>query len=101
MANTPRLDPNEYWNYGELFPNPEPFNPTISKTYETRFGFQSHHVAIALDTGAIEMDTVYSDDGAYEIGGVEIRNWDYGAYGDVDMDRLHALVAQHLPGMDG
>ncbi len=85
MANTPRLDPNEYWNYGELFPNPEPFNPTISKTYEPGSVFKAITVAIALDTGAIEMDTIYSDDGAYEIGGVEIRNWDYGAYGDVDM----------------
>ena len=24
MASTPRLDPNEYWKYGEVFPNPTP-----------------------------------------------------------------------------
>ena len=32
MATTPRLDPNEYWNYSELFPNPTPYNAAISST---------------------------------------------------------------------
>lgn len=85
MANTPRLDPNKYWDYAELFPNPEPFNPTISKTYEPGSVFKAITVAIALDSGSVDMNTVWNDPGTYDIGGVTIRNWDYGAYGEVDI----------------
>ena len=85
MANTPRLDLNEYWNYGELFPSPEPFNPTISKPYEPGSVFKTITVAIALDSGAIAYDQIYDDPGTYTIGGHTIRNWDYGAYGEVSI----------------
>lgn len=85
MANQPRLDLNEYWNYGELFPNPEPFNPTISKTYEPGSVFKAITVAIAIDSGAVAYDQVYDDPGTYTIGGHTIRNWDYGAYGEVSI----------------
>ena len=74
MANTPRLDPNEYWNYAELFPNPEPFNPTIRKTYEPGSVFKASAVAIALDSGAVDLHTVYSDEGSFGLGGVAFRN---------------------------
>lgn len=85
MADTPRLNPNEYWNYAELFPNPEPFNPTISKTYEPGSVFKAITVAIALDAGVIDLDTLYEDTGEYEIGGITIKNWDLSAYGEVNI----------------
>ena len=48
MATTPRLDPNEYWNYNEVFPNPTPFNRAVSKSYEPGSVFKVITMASAL-----------------------------------------------------
>ncbi len=85
MATTPRLDPNKYWEYSDLFPNPAPYNAAISKTYEPGSVFKVLTVAAALDSGLVDPDTHFQDTGAFNIGGSTIYNWNMGAWGDVDM----------------
>ena len=85
MATTPRLDPNEYWNYSEVFPNPTPFNRAVSKSYEPGSVFKVITMASALDAGAVTPDTHFYDPGYIEVGGYYINNWDGAAWGDQDM----------------
>ena len=85
MATTPRLDPNEYWNYGELFPNPMPYNSAISQTYEPGSVFKVLTMAAALDSGTVDVDSRFNDTGSYSIGGHTVYNWNHGAWGDVSM----------------
>lgn len=85
MATTPRLDPNEYWNYGEVFPNPTPFNRAISKSYEPGSVFKVITLAAALDAGAVTPETTFYDPGYIEVGGYYINNWDGSAWGTQDM----------------
>ena len=51
MATTPRLDPNQYWNYADVFPGTTPFNRAISQTYESGSVFKVITMASALDAG--------------------------------------------------
>jgi len=85
MATTPRLDPNEYWDYSELFPNPMPYNSAISQTYEPGSVFKVLTMAAALDSGTVDVDTRFNDTGAYHIGGHTVYNWNHGGWGDVSM----------------
>ncbi len=85
MATSPRLDPNNYWDYAELFPNPTPFNSAISQTYEPGSVFKVITMASALDSGLVDPDTRFNDVGHFNIGGATIYNWNMGAWGDVDM----------------
>ena len=85
MATTPRLDPNEYWNYSDLFPNPTPFNQAVSETYEPGSVFKVLTMAAALDAGAVTPETVFTDTGQIMVGGAYIYNWNSGAWGDVNM----------------
>jgi len=85
MATTPRLDPNEYWNYDEIFPRPTPFNRAISKSYEPGSVFKVLTMASALDEGAVTPETHFYDPGYIEAGGYYITNWDGNAWGDQDM----------------
>lgn len=85
MATTPRLDPNEYWEYGDLFPNPMPYNSAISQTYESGSVFKVLTMAAGLDAGVVTRDTMFNDTGSYTIGGINITNWNYGAWGQVNM----------------
>lgn len=85
MATTPRLDPNQYWNYASVFPGTTPFNRAISQTYESGSVFKVITMASALDAGAVTPQTTFMDTGGYDIGGYTISNWDYGAWGLQDM----------------
>ncbi|HSN94985.1 MAG TPA: penicillin-binding protein 2, partial [Anaerolineaceae bacterium] len=85
MATTPRLDPNQYWNYASVFPGTTPFNRAISQTYESGSVFKVITMASALDAGAVTPETTFVDTGGYDIGGYTINNWDYGAWGLQDM----------------
>jgi len=42
-------------------------------------------MAAALDSGAVTPDTVFTDTGMFQIGGIYIYNWNYGAWGPQDM----------------
>ena len=85
MATTPRLNPNEYWTYGEIFPNPTPYNRSVGSTYEPGSVFKVITMAAALDKGTVTPDTPFIDTGVIEIGGAYIYNWDSGAWGPQDM----------------
>lgn len=85
MATAPRLDPNEYWDYDELFPNPNPYNSAISQTYEPGSVFKVLTMAAALDSGSVEVDTMFNDTGSITIGGATIYNWNRGGWGMVNM----------------
>jgi cell division protein FtsI/penicillin-binding protein 2 len=85
MASTPRLDPNEYWNYQEIFPAPTPYNRAIGQTYEPGSVFKILTMAAGLDSGAVEPTTSFLDTGTIVVGGVSIHNWDRGAWGPQDM----------------
>lgn len=81
MATTPRLDPNQYWTYGDIFPGATPFNRAVSQTYETGSVFKVLTLAAALDAGAIEYDSVFNDTGEITVGGITVNNWNDGAWG--------------------
>ncbi len=85
MATNPRLDPNEYWNYSDLFPNPEPFNSAISSTYEPGSVFKVITMAAGLDSGVVTPESTFNDTGSLYVGGATIYNWNMGGWGEVDM----------------
>ena len=85
MANSPRMDPNNYWTYSEVFPNPTPFNTAVSETYEPGSVFKVVSLAAGLDSDAFEPETRFNDTGSIYVGGYYINNWNGGAWGDVDM----------------
>ncbi len=85
IAATPRLNPNEYWNYGDVYTGTTPYNRAISQDYEPGSVFKVLTMASALDSGAVTPDTKFTDTGSIQIGGVTIYNWDWGAWGEQDM----------------
>jgi len=85
LATTPRFDPNEFQNYGEVFPPGTQYNPTISETFEPGSTYKIFTMATGLDSGAVKPETSFLDTGAFEIGGTTIYNWNYGAWGPQDM----------------
>lgn len=86
MATTPRLNPNEYWRFGEVFPGETPFNRAISQAYEPGSIFKILTVASALDNGNIQPSSKFLDTGTFEYGGIYITNWNRGAWGPVDIE---------------
>lgn len=85
IATTPRLNPNEYWNYADVFTDNTPYNRAISQDYEPGSVFKVLTMATALDSGAVTPETQFVDTGSIQIGGITIHNWDWGAWGPQDM----------------
>jgi cell division protein FtsI/penicillin-binding protein 2 len=85
IASTPRLNPNEYWNYANVFTGNTPYNRAVSQDYEPGSVFKVLTMAAALDAGAVTPDTQFVDTGSIQIGGITIHNWDWGAWGPQDM----------------
>lgn len=85
MATTPRLNPNEYWNYEKEFPKPTPYNRAVGQTYEPGSVFKVLTMAAALDSGAVTPSTPFLDTGSIDIGGITIYNWDREAWGPQNM----------------
>ncbi len=104
MATTPNLNLNEYWKYGEIFPDPTPYNRAVGQTYEPGSVYKVLTMAAAIDAGAVTPDTPFLDTGEVEIGGYTIYNWDRNAWGPQTMTTCmqHSLnvcltwVAQQL-----
>jgi cell division protein FtsI/penicillin-binding protein 2 len=86
IASTPRLNPNQYWNYESVFHDTTPYNRAVSQDYEPGSVFKVLTMAAALDAGAVTPDTEFVDTGSIEIGGITIHNWDWGAWGPQDME---------------
>ncbi len=85
MANTPRLDPNEYWKISKVFSNAAFYNRAVSTTYEPGSIFKVLTMAAALDAGKVVPETPFLDTGEFEIGGAIVRNWDGNAWGEQNM----------------
>jgi len=84
MASSPRMDLNEYWKVGDFFRNDQPFNLGVH-SYEPGSVFKVLTMAAALDSDTVEPSTVFLDTGVINVGGITIRNWDWGAWGQQDM----------------
>jgi cell division protein FtsI/penicillin-binding protein 2 len=85
MAVTPRMDPNEYWKYGEVFPGIMAYNRAIGTTYEPGSVFKVLTMAGGLDASVVTPDTSFLDTGVIMVGGVPIRNWDRIGHGPQTM----------------
>jgi cell division protein FtsI/penicillin-binding protein 2 len=85
LATMPRMDLNEFWRYGDIYPKDTPFNRAVSQAYEPGSVYKILTMASALDAGAVTPETVFVDTGQIEIGGTLIYNWNMGAWGPQDM----------------
>ena len=85
MASTPRMDLNEFWEYGSVYPGSTPFNRAVSQAYEPGSVFKVLTMSAAIDSGAVKPNTSFLDTGVFQIGGIYIQNWNLGAWGPQDM----------------
>jgi cell division protein FtsI/penicillin-binding protein 2 len=85
LASTPRMDLNQFWNYGSIYHNASEYNRAISMPYEPGSVLKVLTMAAALDSGTVASSTSYLDTGSILIGGATIRNWDQQAWGYQDM----------------
>ncbi|NUN64799.1 penicillin-binding protein 2 [Pseudanabaena biceps] len=87
FVTEPTYDPNNYYNSDvKLFKN-----WAVSDLYEPGSTFKPINVAIALETGAIQPDTVLNDEGSLIIGGWPVANFDYdqvGAVGPLSISQI-------------
>ncbi|MCY4639737.1 MAG: penicillin-binding protein 2 [Chloroflexi bacterium] len=58
-------------------------NRPVTDLYEPGSVLKTLTTAAALDLGRITPQSTYVDEGAVEVGGYTIRNWDFQAYGEV------------------
>lgn len=81
MASYPDYDPGRYM--AVLDQNPPPFeNPAVNLQYEPGSVFKVLTVAAALDSGLVEPETTYYDQGWIEVGGQVIQNASRQPYGE-------------------
>jgi len=85
MAVTPRMDLNQFWNYGTIYNNASEFNRAISMPYEPGSVIKILTMAAALDSGAVTPATTYLDTGSILVGGATIQNWNQKPWGMQDM----------------
>ncbi len=85
MATTPRMDLNQFWNYGVIYVNASEFNRAVSMPYEPGSVLKILTMAAALDSGTVSPGTLYLDTGAILVGGATIQNWDRQAWGPQNM----------------
>ena len=79
LVTEPTYDPNRYYESDvKLFKN-----WAVSDLYEPGSTFKPLNVAIALEAGAIQPDTVFNDEGILTIGGWPVANFDYDQVGPV------------------
>ena len=81
MATTPRMDLNNFENYGSIYNNASEYNRAIGMPYEPGSVMKIFTMAAALDTGLVNPNTTYLDTGEIQVGGVTIKNWDEKAWG--------------------
>ena len=85
MASTPRMDLNQFWEYGTVFDNASDYNRAISMPYEPGSVIKILTMAAALDSGTVTPGTTYLDTGSILVGGAMIQNWDQAPWGVQDM----------------
>lgn len=85
LASSPRMDLNQFWNYGNIYQNASEFDRAISMPYEPGSVLKILTMAGALDSGTVVPSTPYLDTGEILVGGATIHNWDDQAWGQQDM----------------
>jgi len=80
MAAYPTFDPNNFSD--PRYTQNDLRNPVISDVYEPGSVFKVLTIAAALEMGAIGENWSYNDTGTFEIGGIEVKNWDNQPYGN-------------------
>jgi cell division protein FtsI/penicillin-binding protein 2 len=85
MAATPRMDLNQFWNYGTVYKSASDFNRAISFPYEPGSVDKILTMAAALDSGTVTPNTTYLDTGSILVGGAIIKNWNDEPWGMQDM----------------
>ncbi len=85
MATTPRLDPNHYEDYAQVFPGDTPYNRAISQAFEPGSVLKLLTMSGALDSGTVTPATTFLDTGSFAYAGTVIHNWNNGAWGMQDM----------------
>lgn len=85
LANYPTFNPNEYSKCEDMsfFAN-----PSVSAAYECGSVFKTITMAIGIDDGKIEPDSVYFDSGSVQEAGYVIKNSDEKAYGEQTMKQV-------------
>ena len=86
MAAWPTLDPNNYepWLV-QAEEDQSAITPAVAAQYEPGSTFKIVTMGSALSSGAVQPNDIFIDTGMIEVGGVPIRNWDYGAWGPQTM----------------
>ena len=85
MASTPRMDLNQFWEYGTVYDNASDYNRAISMPYEPGSVVKILTMAAVLDSGTVTPGTTYLDTGSILVGGALIQNWDQAPWGVQDM----------------
>jgi cell division protein FtsI/penicillin-binding protein 2 len=86
MAAYPELDPNYYEPWLVKAEEDESaITPAVAAQYEPGSTFKILTMASALSAGSVRPDDIFVDTGVIEVGGVPIRNWDFGAWGPQSM----------------
>ena len=81
MAATPRMDLNNFQNYGVIYSNASEYNRAIGMPYEPGSVVKIFTMAAGLDTGLVDPNTTFLDTGEIQVGGATIKNWDQEAWG--------------------
>jgi cell division protein FtsI/penicillin-binding protein 2 len=85
LASSPRMDLNDFTNYGVIYSNASEFNRSVSMPYEPGSVLKVLTMAAALDSGTVVPSTPFLDTGEIQAGGAVIRNWNDEAWGQQDM----------------
>ena len=95
LAIYPPLDPNNYepwleergFELEDLGSEEEELviNPAVGGQFEPGSTFKVLTMASALDSGVVDQDDPFVDEGQIEVGGIRIRNWDGNAWGPQTM----------------
>lgn len=87
LVQEPSYDPNQYFKFDlERFKN-----WMLADTYEPGSTFKPIAVAIALEAGAVQPDSVFNDEGAVYVDGWQIANADYeyvGGHGAISLTEI-------------
>lgn len=90
LVSEPAFDPNQFFKY----PKEEHArfkNWAVLDLYEPGSTFKPINVAIALETGRVQANTVFYDEGRITVGGWPIQNFDFstaGGNGSIEVTRI-------------
>ena len=85
MANFPSFNPNEYNKVEDIRSF---LNPSIQELYEPGSVFKPITMAMGLDAGKVNHNTIYEDKGMINVGGSIIGNVDGKTYGKQTMTQV-------------